>query len=203
MAFHVMPRNENNAALKWVRGKLLKRQSSPVPVRRLSAQRLSISFILFIIIYSFYYSICNGSCTAKTNLNLDDLNLILKLKTQFATNCLVSDSYLCNCASSLSIPSLWQADDGAEARAADSRREERELWSMAVAGLGEADVVFRFLQHSPVRRSGPECELDRDSWTLRGRVSRKIRWSGVEWRTISSPFSLSGQSLEVSYLQSG
>lgn len=45
MAFHVMPRNENNAALKWVRGKLLKRQSSPVPVRRLSAQTETVHLI--------------------------------------------------------------------------------------------------------------------------------------------------------------
>lgn len=71
----------------------------------------------------------------------------------------------------LSIHSVRKADHGPEARATDSRRKERQLWSMAVAGFSEADVVFRFLQYPSVWRSGAQCELDRHSWPLCGRVS--------------------------------
>lgn len=42
---------------------------------------------------------------------------------------------------------------------------------MAVAGVGAADVIFRFLQHASVWRRHYQRELDRDRWPLCGRVS--------------------------------
>lgn len=57
-----------------------------------------------------------------------------------------------------------------------------QLWFSA--GIGETDVVLRVFEHSPLRRSAAQRELDRHGGTLRRRVSLAI------------PFTLQNENLQ-------
>lgn len=64
----------------------------------------------------------------------------------------------------------------------DRRWQGRAVRSMALAGVREAHLVLRLLQHPSLRRGGAQRELDRYRGTLRRRVSKRSR---LEWKRYS------------------